>query len=62
TEALRSSVPQDTLRQFENLWRMELAGHLRAPFTDSQSILPLVFSNKQMAGKMVESFHLGVNF
>ncbi len=62
TEALRSSVPQDTLRQFENLWRTELAGHLRMPFTDSQSILPLVFSNKQMAGKMVESFHLGVNF
>ncbi len=62
TEALRSPVPQDTLRQFESLWRTELAGHLRAPFTDSQSILPLVFSNKQMAGKMVESFHLGVNF
>ena len=62
TEALQSSVPQDSLRQFENLWRMELAGHLRAPFTDSQSILPLVFSNKKMAGRMVESFHLGVNF
>ena len=62
TGALQSSVPQDTLRRFESLWRTELARHLRAPFTDSQSILPLVFSNKQMAGKMVESFHLGVNF
>ncbi len=61
-EALHSSIPQDTLRRFESLWRTELAGHLRAPFTDSQSILPLVFSNKQMAGKMVEAFHLGVNF
>lgn len=61
-EALGNETPQDELRTFENLWRTELAGHIRPPHTDTQSILPLVFSNQQMADRMLESFLLGSNF
>ncbi len=59
---LKSSQPQDTLREFESLWRTTMAQHLRAPHEDAQSILPLVLSNQRMADKMLESLHLGLNF
>lgn len=65
-EAIVKALPcaniQDRLGGFERLWRTELAGQLRPPNTDPQSILPLVFSNQQMADKLVESFHLGTKF
>lgn len=61
-QSLGSETPQDSLRAFENLWRTELASHIRPPHTDTQSILPLVFSNQQMADRMLESFLLGSNF
>lgn len=61
-QALGSQTPQDNLLTFENLWRTELASHIRPPHTDTQSILPLVFSNQQMADRMLESFLLGSNF
>ncbi len=61
-KALRSSNIQDSLQAFEHLWRTELAGRLRPPNTDPQSILPLIFSNQRMADKLIESFHLGTKF
>lgn len=61
-KALPSANIQDSLGAFEQMWRTELAGQLRPPNSDPQSILPLVFSNQQMADKLVESFHLGTKF
>lgn len=61
-KALSSPNIQDSLGGFEQMWRMELAGQLRPPNSDPQSILPLVFSNQLMANKLVESFHLGTKF
>ncbi len=60
-EAIQSRNPQDKLRDFERLWRTELAAHLRSPNADPASILPLVLSNQQMANNMLESFYLGTN-
>ena len=60
-EAIQSRNPQDKLRDFERLWRTELAAHLRSPNADPASILPLVLSNQQMANSMLESFYLGTN-
>lgn len=61
-EALQSKQPQDKLREYESVWRMTMAGYLRSPNTDAQSLLPLVFANQQMADKMLESLQLGTNF
>jgi flavin-dependent dehydrogenase len=61
-QALKSPHPQDKLRDFDRLWRTEMADHLRPPHTDAKSILPLVFSNQQVADRMLESFLLGSNF
>ena len=61
-EASQSRNPQDKLRDFEQLWRTELAAHLRSPNADPISIMPLVLSNQQMANNMAESFFLGTNF
>jgi flavin-dependent dehydrogenase len=61
-EALRSRNPQDKLRQFDNLWRMNMAEHLRTPNAEPQSILPLIFSNQRMADKMLSAILLGTNF
>jgi len=61
-EALMSGHPQDKLREYERLWRTTMADHLRSPNTDAQSLLPLIFSNQQMADKMLQSLQFGVNF
>jgi flavin-dependent dehydrogenase len=61
-EALLSKQTQDQLRDFDSTWRMTMAEYLRPPNTDAQSLLPLVFSNRQMADKMLESLLLGINF
>lgn len=61
-QALISSQPQDKLREFERLWRTTMADYLRMPNTDTESLLPLVFSNQQMADKMLCSLLLGANF
>ncbi len=62
SEALLCSQPQDKLRDFDREWRMTMAEYLRPPNTDAQSLLPLIFSNQQMADKMLESLVLGTNF
>ncbi len=60
--ALGSPHPQDQLREFDCMWRMSMAEYLRAPHADAKSILPMVFSNQQMADRMLEAFMHGTNF
>ncbi len=61
-EALVAAQPQDKLRDFEHLWRTSMVDYLRPPNADPQSLLSLIFTNRQMAGKMVEALLLGTNF
>lgn len=60
-EALRSVHPQDTLKDFDARWRMQMADYLRSPNTDAQFLLPLVFSNQPMADRMGAAFFFGDN-
>ncbi len=59
--ALKSPSPQDVLMEFNTQWRTEMAEYLRPPNTDTQYILPLVFSNQPMADRMGSAFFSGEN-
>ncbi len=59
--ALDSKHSQDELMAFDSQWRMEMADYLRAPNTDSQFLLPLIFSNQPMADRMGAAFFSGEN-
>lgn len=61
TAALGSTHPQDQLRQFSTMWRSTMAEYLRPPNTDVHFLLPLIFSNKQMADRMAAAFWDGTN-
>jgi len=38
-----------------------MAEHLRRPNTDTHFLLPLIFSNRQMADRMADAFWKGEN-
>ena len=59
--SLSSTFSQDELMTFDSQWRMEMANYLRPPNTDSQFLLPLVFSNQAMADRMGGAFFWGEN-
>ncbi|HOA75087.1 MAG TPA: FAD-dependent monooxygenase [Phycisphaerae bacterium] len=60
--AAASSVhPQDQLRDFSTTWRSDMADYLRPPNTDMHFLLPLIFSNRQMADRMAAAFWEGQN-
>ncbi|UCF34322.1 MAG: FAD-dependent oxidoreductase [Phycisphaerales bacterium] len=59
--ALSSPQSQDELMTFESKWRMTMADYLRAPNTDVQFLLPLLFSNQPMADRMGAAFFAGDN-
>ena len=59
--ALKSAHSQDELMAFDSSWRMQMADYLRAPNTDSQFLLPLIFSNQPMADRMGAAFFSGEN-
>lgn len=59
--AKTSPHPQDQLRQFSTTWRSSMAEYLRPPNTDVHFLLPLIFSNKQMADRMAAAFWKGQN-
>lgn len=59
--ALQSRVTQDVLCQFDTQWRSTLADYLRLPNTDLSFILPVVFTNPQMASKIAAGFINGEN-
>jgi flavin-dependent dehydrogenase len=58
-EAASKSHPQDDLRRFSKSWRSTMAEYLQPPNTDLHFLLPLVFSNQQMANRMAYSFWHG---
>ncbi len=60
-EALESTYSQDVLMSYDSRWRIELADHLRSPNTDTQFLLPLIFSNQAMADRMGTAFFTGAN-
>jgi flavin-dependent dehydrogenase len=59
--AAASPHPQDQLRQFSTTWRSTMADYLRPPNTDVHFLLPLIFSNRQMADRMAAAFWNGQN-
>ena len=59
--ATDSRHPQDTLRHFSAEWRTKMADYLRPPNTDLQFLLPLIFTNQQMADRTADAFWSGKN-
>lgn len=59
--ALASAHPQDTLAEFDSLWRRDMVEHLRIPNTDLRFLIPLIFSNAVMAKKLAAAFVTGTN-
>jgi len=55
-EAHAAEHPQDSLQRFDTLWRTTMAEYLASPTIDSPFLLPLIFSNPQMAQRMARSF------
>ncbi len=60
-EAIGAPSPQDVLMEFNTRWRTEMAEYLRPPNTETQYILPLIFSNQPMADRMGAAFFAGQN-
>ena len=57
--ALASSNPQDEMGRFDAAWRTPMAHYLQPPNTDLQFLLPLVFSNSQMADRLARAILTG---
>lgn len=60
--ALSAAVLQDELATFSATWRTDLADYLHMPNTDLGLLLPMVFSNPQMAQRLAQAFLLGQSF
>lgn len=59
--AADSHTTQDVLAEFDSRWRTAMADYLRMPNTDLHFLLPLIFSNQQMADRMAAAFLTGTN-
>ena len=57
--ALDADSTQDALFEFNKQWRTAMAEYLQPPNTDTQYLLPLIFSNQPMADRMGAAFFLG---
>lgn len=62
SKALADPRPQDALTQFAPRWRQKLADYLRSPNTRLAFLLPLVFSNQQIADRFARAYLFGENF
>jgi flavin-dependent dehydrogenase len=58
-EAVRAPQPQDTLQDYDRRWRTAMAEYLRPPDIETPFLLPLVFSNRQMAARLAAAFWRG---
>ena len=47
--------------KFDSVWRIQMADYIRSPQTDTQFLLPLVFSNQPMADRFAAAFFCGEN-
>jgi flavin-dependent dehydrogenase len=59
--ALASKHSQDVLMEFNSKWRIAMAEYLRPPNTESQFLIPLIFSRQPMADRMATAFFQGEN-
>ncbi len=59
--ALAGRHVQDGLREFSELWRGAMAGYLRPPGADPHFLLPLVFSNRQIADRLASACWYGTD-
>jgi flavin-dependent dehydrogenase len=60
-DAAGSDTPQDVLGQYDHRWRLVMADYLRMPNADVEFLLPLIFSNQQIADRMAAAFLTGQN-
>lgn len=60
-DAAAGETGQDILGEFDGRWRLAMADYLRMPNTDLHFLLPLVFSNQQMADRMAAAILSGKN-
>lgn len=60
--AVKSAVFQDELLSFSAAWRADLADYLRMPSADLCLLMPMIFSNAQMAARVARAFLLGQPF
>lgn len=51
-KALESDYPQDVLSEFDTRWRVCLAEFLRLPNSDLRFLVPLIFTNERIAGRI----------
>lgn len=58
-QVLNDRQPQDSLREYDAAWRMQLGDCLRPPNVDLHYLLPLVFSAKPMAERLAAAFFRG---
>lgn len=58
-KALRSRQTQDVLSAYKSQWRDELADRIRPTGTSLQMLMPMVLSNKAMAGRFTRAFLYG---
>ncbi len=59
--AIDSDEPQNTLMQYKNIWREQLAETLRPPNTSLRLLLPLLFVNKNIVPKFTRALLYGEN-
>lgn len=60
-DAAVGKTGQDILGQYNGRWRVAMADYLRMPNTDLHFLLPLIFSNQQMADRMAAAILSGQN-
>jgi len=61
TSKTRGVTCQDTLMTFRTLWRQDLASYLQMPNVNVAFLLPLVFSNQEIADRFARAFLFGEN-
>jgi len=59
--ALDSTTPQLTLSRYKAAWRKELGDYLRPLSTSLQMLLPLLFVNKRLLGRLTRAVLFGEN-
>lgn len=57
--ALKSKQLQETLSEYKRHWRDELSDRIRLPGTSMKMLLPIIYANKAMAGKLARAYLYG---
>jgi geranylgeranyl reductase family protein len=57
----KGSSCQDELIQFKHLWRQQMAAYLQMPNVNAAFLLPLIYTNQEIADRFGRAFLLGEN-